>query len=398
MRTLGDKPILNMTGRFYDWGDFGGLRSQAAIEYDLLYGLANGMRPNIGDHFHPRGDINHAAFDSVETIYSKLQQYEPWFDGAKNVVEIAIVYPKSINEIRVDNELRSATRMLSELKMQFDIVTEFSDWSSYEVLILPDSAQLSDEGAKRVKAHLEAGKAVISSAWSGLSLDKKQFALEKEWGVKFIGDSNYDPAYFKPEGDFIQKLPDMPLALYAMGTEVQALTGTEIGAKLLMPYYSRHWDGEHAFFYNPPYQMTDRPLLTICGKIAHFSHAIFTGYYQNAPKHLRDIFACVLEKLLPKPVLRVENIPSFARAFVTEQENRTMVHLLSYVPELRGQTQIVEEAVKLIDAKIALRKNEQKVSKVYLVPQKRELPFSIEGNYIQVTIPKIDGYCMIAFE
>jgi Hypothetical glycosyl hydrolase 6/Beta-galactosidase trimerisation domain len=398
MRTLGDKPVLNMTGRFYDWGDFGGLRSQAGIEYDLLYGLANGMRPNIGDHVHPRGDINHAVFDMVESIYRKLQQYEPWFDGAKNITEIAVVYPKSIDLIRFDEELRGATRMLSELKMQFDIVTEFSDWSKYQVLILPDSVLLSDESAKRIKSHIEAGKAVISSGWSGLDIDKAKFVLEKEWGVKFVRDNDFDPAYFKPEREYRQALPDMPLALYAMGTEVEALPGTAIGAKLIKPYYNRHWDGEHAYYYNPPNKITDLPLLTVCGKVAHFSHAIFTGYYKNAPEHLRDFFAGVLEKFLPEPILRTENMPSFARAFVTEQPKCKIVHLLSYVPELRGKTEIVEEPVSLTDITIALRKDEQKVSKVYLAPQKQELSFSSEDNYIQVTIPKVDGYTMIVFE
>ena len=56
MRTLGDQPILNMNSRFYEWGDFGGLRPEIAIKSELLYGLANGRCPDVGRHFHPRGD------------------------------------------------------------------------------------------------------------------------------------------------------------------------------------------------------------------------------------------------------------------------------------------------------------------------------------------------------
>lgn len=398
MRTLGDKPILNMTARFYNWGDFGGLRSQAGIEYDLLYGLANGMRPNIGDHFHPRGDINFPAFELVESTYSKLQQYEPWFDGAVNVTEIAVVYPKSITAIRVDEELRGITRMLSELKMQFDIVTEFSNWSKYQMLILPDSVQLSDESARRVKKHIDSGKALISSAWSALDSAREHFVFEKEWGIRFIGSSDYDPAYFKPEKEFNRILPDMPLALYASGTEVEVFPGTEIGAKLLKPYYNRHWDGERAFFYNPPDQEVNSPLLTICGEVAHFSHAIFTGYYKSAVTHLRDLFAAVLERLLPEPILRVENTPSFVRAFVTEQPGRKIVHLLSYVPELRGNIQIIEEAVKLTDVKISLRMDKEKISRVYLAPGNQELSFSFEDNYIKILLSEVNGYAMIIFD
>ena len=49
MRTVAgpDKSVLNMTGRFNDWGDFGGLRTAEGLEYDLFYGAANGQRPDI---------------------------------------------------------------------------------------------------------------------------------------------------------------------------------------------------------------------------------------------------------------------------------------------------------------------------------------------------------------
>ena len=46
------------------------------------------------------------------------------------------------------------------------------------------------------KPILTAGKAVISSGSSGLDQEKKQFVLEKEWGVKYIGENDFDPAYF----------------------------------------------------------------------------------------------------------------------------------------------------------------------------------------------------------
>ena len=178
MRTLGDMTILNMTARFYNWGDFGGLRPEAAIKSELLYGLANGMRPNIGTHFHPRGDLDNAVLDRVEKIYNELQTMDPWFDNAKNLTEIAVVNRNS----QFGRQHRGAVRMLSELKQQFDVVTLFSDWTRYQVLVIPDDVIFNDEIARRVKAHIDAGKAVISSGNSGLDQGKTHFVLEKEWG------------------------------------------------------------------------------------------------------------------------------------------------------------------------------------------------------------------------
>ena len=93
-RTLG-KTVVNMTGRFHkSWGDFGGIRTEASLEYDCLYGIANGMRTTIGDHFHPRGDLNHAVFDLIEGIYKRLQKLNPWLDDAKPLTDLAVVLPK----------------------------------------------------------------------------------------------------------------------------------------------------------------------------------------------------------------------------------------------------------------------------------------------------------------
>jgi hypothetical protein len=73
MRTLG-KPVFNMTGRFHkSWGDFGGIRTEASLEYDCLDGLSQGMRVCIGDHYHPRGDVNVAVSQLVARVYSRCR-------------------------------------------------------------------------------------------------------------------------------------------------------------------------------------------------------------------------------------------------------------------------------------------------------------------------------------
>jgi hypothetical protein len=191
----------------------------------------------------------------------------------------------------------------------------------------------------------------------------------------------------------------MPLSLYSKGIDMEALPGTSVEAYLVKPYFNQGWDGEYAFYYTPPDKVTDQPALTICNKIAHFSHNIFSGYNRQAPVELRRLFGNVLDKFLPDPVLKTENLPSFTRAFVTEQRGRRMVHILSYVPELRGEkTQMIEEPVELHDVKIALRTDGRMPEKVYLAPAKTALPFTSAKGYVQVTIPVCKGYSMIVFE
>jgi hypothetical protein len=111
------------------------------------------------------------------------------------------------------------------------------------------------------------------------------------------------------------------------------------------------------------------------------------------------VFSNVLNNLFPDPLFKSSTLPSFARAFVTEQPGRRMVHILSYVPELRGpKTQMIEDAIELHNVKISLRNDGKAPRKVYQAPGKKSLPFKVADGYINVTIPVSNGYSMLVFE
>lgn len=405
MRTLG-KPLLNMTGRFHkSWGDFGGIRTEASLEYDCLYGIALGMRTTIGDHFHPRGDINHAVFDLMERIYKRLQKLEPWIDEAKPVVDIGVVTPEP-GFCYVHGEafshsqeiVKGATRLLCELKAQFDVLSPNSDWQGYRLLILPDDIVLDEKNAAKIRQHLDAGGLILSSAYAGSDPDKKDFVL-KEWGLRLEGEDPCDPAYILVGSPMAEGLPDMPITLYQRGTAIAPLNGTEVLAEIGAPYYNRHWDGEHHFVYLPPDKPTGRAALTINGNVAHFSHPVFKSYYHDAQVPMRQLVGNLLNRMLPTPLVKTEGLPSFARVTVTAQPNRRMVHLLAYVPERRGPViEMIEEPIELRDVSVALRVDGRAPNRVYLAPTEEELPFEVADGYIHVIVPVVPGYAMVVFE
>jgi len=407
LRTL-KKPVLNMTGRFHrGWGDFGGLRTEASLEYDCLYGIANGMRTTIGDHCHPRGDINYAAFGLYKRIYDRLQKLEPWIDGAKPLTDIAVVNRQPSPEtgtfdpelhIRNVNAVKGATRILCELKQQFDVTSDMSDWQGYKLLILPDFIELDAKASAKIRKHLDAGGMILSTAWSGLNTEKSEFVFN-DWGIRFQGNDPFDPAYISVGKQIAEGIPDMPVTLYERGTAIEPLKGTQILAEIVAPYYSKHWDGEHGFLYLPPDKTTGRAAVTLNEKVAHISHPVFITYYKHAPVPMKQIVSNLLGKLLAEPVVKTTGMPSFARVTVTSQENRRMVHILSYVPERRGENiDMIEEPIELREVSIALRLDGRKPERVYLAPTEQELPFKTENGYIQITVPSVNGYTLIVFE
>ena len=395
-RTLTDGPVLNMTGRFNDWGDFGSLRPQAAIEYDLFFGLANGMRPNIGDHLHPRGDLYQCMFERVGNIYRKIKAYDEWFVGAENMVDIGVVFDKSLAKTPA---LVGVTRMLSELKMQFDFIERDSCWSKYDLILLPDNILLDDELAAKVEAHLKAGKKILATGKSGLDPEEKQFRFESVWGAGYLGPCPCDPAYFRLTGNYENEVPALPLATYTKGLNVRALDPETVAGKVVAPYYNRHWDGVYSYFYTPPDKLTDMPFLILNGQCVYCSFPLCGSYYEHASPDLRKVLEIMLDHVLPEPLLKTgKALPSFSRAFVSRKGSQRIVHLLNYLPELRGKTLMVEEELTSLQIPVSVRLDGGQVKRVYLAPDRRELPFEVRDGRVSFTIPEMSGYSMAVIE
>lgn len=401
LRTL-KKPVVNMTGRFHtSWGDFGGIRTEAAIEYDCLYGLANTMRITIGDHLHPRGEINNAVFDLIERVYKKLQKFEPWFENAESFTEIGVIIPQPgfKNYKNEKNRIiaKGIARILSELKLQFDILTEDSFWKEYKLLVLPDEVLLDNRIKNRVKIHLKNGGLIISTGYSGLDNEKKDFVIE-EWNLKFKGELPFEPVYFVVTSEIGEKIPEMPLDTYENGIAVKPGKDVKTLGRFVSPYYTKHWDGEHGFVYLPPDKITEFPAIVMNDKVIHICFPLFTPYSNIAPVYLKNLLNNLIKKFLPDPVIKTSGLPSFARVFLTSQENRKIVHILSYVPERRGNIDIIEEPVEVRNIALNLRKDNLKIRSVYTAPNKKKLKFEIKENYIHTEIPSVKGYSIIVFE
>ena len=149
---------------------------------------------------------------------------------------------------------------------------------------------------------------------------------------------------------------------------------------------------------HPPNQDAELPFMVL-NISAPIAHSLFEAYYQQASVDLRTVLAIMLEHLLPKPLLVTDaSLSSFARAFVTGKADQRIVHLLNYLPELRGKTLIVEEELPLAQVKLKLRLDGRTVSKVYIAPGKQQIPFSVSEDYLSITVPEIRGYCMVVVE
>lgn len=402
-RTL-KKPYFTMTGRFHkSWGDFGGLRPEHSLLFDLYNSISNGGTCSVGDHMHPRGKLEQPVYELIGRCYSKIKELEEFTEGAKAETDMVVLEPDLSKVPGFPCEIESVqgvTRMLMELKYQFDVSDGLDDISKYSVAVLPDNVSVDEKLKTKIKKHIEKGGVLISSAYSGVDIEKGEFVLD-EYKISFEGEEKYNPIFFVPNRRVSEGIPDIPVRVYQQGISMRAKKGGKVLARIVKPYFNLYsWDWQHENLYTPPEKETGRPALVQCGNIFHFSFPVFKGYFGDAVVWYKILLKNCIEMVWREPLIKYSNLPSFAQVSVTSQEERKIVHILSYLPELRGsQMQIIEEPVLLKDVKIGLRWTEgRKVRKVYCMPSYKQIEFKIEKNYVWFIIPEVLGYQMVIIE
>ncbi len=396
-RALG-KPFFTMTGRFHEsWGDFGGLRTEHSLLYDCLTSLAQGGACSVGDHMHPRGRLDPEVYRLIGRVYSRVREIEPWLEKARPAADIVVLDPRLREMPRSLNaSVRGACRMLEELHCQFDLSDGEQKLSPYRVVVLPDSVALTDALHRKLKEHLASGGAVLSSGRSGLAEQGDHLALAGH-AVACSGPEPRHPTFFTPEPQIAEGLPEALTTIYEPGVALSVGAGVEVLARLYHPYFDHgSWDWRHENLYTPPDRDSGRPAVLRCGDLIHVSFPIFSSYFEHSPVAYRTLVRNCLRLLLPEPLLEVSRLPSFGRAAVAVGDGLALVHLLTYVPELRGaRMQMIEEPVLARDIGVSLRMDGRRATQVMLALSGEALGFAPDGDFVRFTVPEICGYQLV---
>lgn len=401
-RTLG-KQVVYMTGRFHaSWGDFGGLKSKASLEYDCWDAISNGFTTSVGDHMHPRDGLDSDVYRMIGEVYTDIERYEPWTDDAQATAEIGIIMPEgcdmganNVSYLQGQNILSAAARMLGELKYTFDIMDERADISKYKVIILPDVIPITPLLQEKLERHQAKGGGVISTGLSGLNPEKSAFAMNN-WNMTYEGPDPWNASYFKMVKENDKFAAGRICAIYNQGIRMSGLPGTEVIAEYYQPYFNREWNGFHGTFYTPPDRDAGWPAMLRSGDLFQICFRLFTGYGEYAMPEHKYMLKYALEQLLPDPVVKCENIPSTARVTVTSKDGMEMIHIKVTYPELRGKYNVIEEHSMLAGGKISIRGGDAK--SVYRAPDRKALEYTASDGYIHIKLPEVEGYLMVVVE
>jgi hypothetical protein len=389
-RTLG-KQVVGLNGRFHKaWGDFGGLKNQAALDFEVLTMAANGAKARVGDQVHPRGRLDAQTFERIGRAFTKVEALEPYLKGASAVADIGVVSALAMEGTA--NHLgevdAGCTNMLLELHQQFDILDGESDFSRYKLIVLPDEIPMSAELAKRLDAHARGGGSVLAThrsaaGWSAL-------------GVRLEGPSKYAQQFLFATDARLGLEPDYAYFLYQPGLSVAATAGTEVLAVYGDPYFDRTRDTFMGHAQTAVRTKTDRPVVTLRERVAYIANPVFLSYGRDAYGAHKRVVGGLVRELLPAPAVEAPGLPSTARLTVMRQRGRTVVHLLHYPTTRRGSNlDIIEEPGVLKDVTLRIR-CAAAPARVALAPSGRSVTHRYTNGYVNVKLPYVEGYTAVA--
>jgi hypothetical protein len=392
---------MGVTGKFHTtWGDFSSFKHREALEYEIFTQIANGAKCSIGDQLHPTGEICPETYRLVGSVYRRVEALEPWLKGAEPLAEIAVLSPEAVGkeDARVDSAAAGAFRMLTETHHQFDYVDTESDLACYSVLILPDKITLEGDFLAKVRAFIERGGSVMASFRSGLRAGGGEFALP-ELGISYIGEAPFSPDFVLALEPIDEGTPSVPHVMYERGLEVAPLEKSQRLADTYDPYFNRTYEHFCSHQHTPLKERAARPAVVAGANSIYLAHPVFGMYHRRGARFYRQLAINSLKLLLPEPLIRTD-APTTAQITVARQEaeQRTIVHILHYIPERRAATiDTIQDVIPLHRVRIALR-CDRAPSRVYLAPEGTPLDCSWEAGYAEVTVPVVNGYAVLAFD
>jgi hypothetical protein len=394
VQTLGTG-YLGMTARFHkSWADFGGLKNQAALEYEVVAMLATGARCSIGDQLHPRGALEQPAYDLIERVYRSVEAKEPWCSGAEPVQEVGVLLTVEGWDRAADvTPEEGATRALLESQWQFQLVDSVADWSAYKALVLPDRVPVDREMAERLRAYVAQGGGLVVSG--ATALEGNDGVLADLLGVRPGEPSDYTTHYIQAEPSL--GLPDMAHVMYEPPVLVSADEGTEVLARIVEPFFERRWDHFSSHRQTAPARVTEHPAVTRKGRGFFVASPIFCGYRLHGSLAYRQIVDACLRRLIPERAIW-SGLPSGGQVTLFRKGTDLVAHLLYYVPERRTpDTDIIEDTVPMHDVPLWVRTGALP-KHAYLAPEGKRLNWQYRAGVATVMVPELRGHQMVVLE
>lgn len=338
------RPWLGMTGRFQKaWGDFGGIKPQAALEYECFRSQALGGGNSVGDQLPPRGRPDEAAYKLIGAVYEQVAAAEPFYENSVGLPQLGILCASYPGKNHGKSE-EGVVQMAEESHYDAIVFDDQDDLSGVPLLVLPDSVIITPRLKTSLEAYYRNGGKLIISGRAGFDIDGK-------WALDFLplsfeGAVEKYPTYWRARGGKAQELLGSgDRVVYAQGMNVVAGKGTEVWIDRVLPYFKRNAVTFSSHLHTPPVVGVDSFPAVVAGeRFVYFADPIFEEYRQSGNFMVRDVWLEAVRRLIGSP-LAGEGLPRTVLVYPRRRGNDLLLTLLHYVPVRKAlDIDMVEEA------------------------------------------------------
>lgn len=394
---------LGMTGKFHtSWGEFGGFKHPNALKYEVALSMSFGAKCSVGDQMHPYGFLDDATYSLIGKAYEYGEKIEEYCLDGRFVSDIGVLLAESSADSYVDGSVgytdRGICRALNEGKYLYTFVDRNSDFDDYKLLILANDVRVDAELESKLKEYTSKGKKLLCMGTSGLKKATDEFAFDL--GAEFVGKSEFNPTYMRPEFSPF----GIPSSSFVIYTELYNVKKTDTCEKVLAnarnPFFNR--TPEHFCSHkHAPFEDKDCSAGITFGKDgAYIAWDLGSEYAEVGCMIAKAAFLKTVEELMGDKKTLITNMPSAGYLTLQKQDekSRYVANLVYGVPMKRGKAvEIIEELMPVYDTVLKVRISE-KVKRIYLGAQGRELDFTQKDGIVDVTLDKFECHESVVFD
>ena len=341
------RPWLGMTGRFQkEWGDFGGIKPAAALEYDCFRAQALGGGNSIGDQLPPRGTPDPAAYALIGRVYAQCAAAEPYYARSAPLPRVGVFtahYPGR-DPHRANLADEGALLMCDEIHEDASLLDEQASLDGFAVLVLPDATVVTDRLRAKLRAFHRRGGRLIVSHRAGCDAAGR-WALDF-LPLRFAGEVEKYPAYWRTRRGFAPGLAGSDRVIYSRGLNVVPGRGAQVLVDRVLPYFRRTALTYCSHAQTPPVAKPDRFPAVVAGRrFVYFADPIFSEYRESGNVVTREVWRRAMERLAGPPPFGA-GLPTTILCVPRRRGRDLLLTLLHYVPVRKAlERDVLEEAM-----------------------------------------------------
>ena len=390
--------------------------------------LMNDGALTIIDQIEPTGRLHLKNYQMMEKVFDEIKKYEPYTGGTFKT-DVGIYYSfysnmdmdwngRSVADSVFTLDPRkwasgeqsetthmacaeSAAKTMTWFHVPYGVVTKknLAELSNYKVLILPNVALMDEEECEAIRKFVENGGCLYASKETGTVTSdgacKESFLLQDVFGVRLTGKTKEITTYVSPTeaGSHLFQDPydwEFPLTVHDWQEVVETVSDqAEVIATLTLPYIYPSEDRYASLLTTPPGRFTKSPALVKNrygkGTVIYSTAELEKGDHISQ----REVFYRIIRELGGSFCTELENYPS-VEITRFEKDGQTMLHVLNYQTELPN--------IPIHELKIKAALYGKKVVRAVTLPEETELKFTENKDMLEIEIPVLKDYMVIAVE